>query len=242
VVKNPASIYFYINNKVKQMKGKTQENQKSYQETKKNSNIYNNFRDTLEKYPFILIVGKYDHVLGPRALYSSITLSNENFVRNLLRDALNTKNKFVILDFNQFYSQIYKIEIEDPSARGGKQLYAIIILRDVEYPLIPILHFKRIVMIFQKIEREKVLADDKASFEKFFNEVSEIYMRKNEILPLESINLQIRSGVNTIQGFCQLILEQMKKEKNLSKKDIQSYIEMMLDSCKDIIDALEKPI
>ncbi|MGB5913159.1 MAG: hypothetical protein WBH31_18360 [Promethearchaeia archaeon] len=224
------------------MKGKTQENQTSYQETKKISNIYKNFKDTLEKYPFILIVGKYDHVLGPRALYSSITLSNENFVRNLLRDALNTKNKFVILDFNQFYSQIYKIEIEDPSARGGKQLYAIIILRDVEYPLIPILHFKRIVMIFQKIAREKVLADDIDSFEGFFKEVSEIYMRKDEILPLESINLQIRSGVNTIQGFCQLILEQMKKEKNLSKKDIQSYIEMMLDSCKDIIDALEKPI
>ncbi|MFW9948304.1 MAG: hypothetical protein ACFFDX_15870 [Candidatus Odinarchaeota archaeon] len=218
--------------------------QKSQNIINKNSvsHPYIEFAKTLESFPFILIIGKYDHTLGPRALYSSIHLKDETFVRNLLRDALNTKNRFVILDFNQFYSQIYKVEIEDPSARGGKQLYAIIILRDIEYPLIPILHFKRIVMIFRKIDHKKILLDDVDSFDKFFHEVNEIYMRKDEILPLESINLQIRSGINTIQGFCQLLSEQMKKQRNISKNEIQTYIEMMLDSCKDIVDALEKPV
>lgn len=239
MVKYPEFFYTKKTNNLIQMKEIIQD---KIQRNIKTSHPYTEFRSILEKSPFILIIGKYDHTLGPKALYSSIPLKNESFVRNLLRDALNTKNKFVILDFNQFYSQIYKVEVEDPPARGGKQLYAIIILRDVEYPLIPILHFKRIVMIFQKIDRKKILNDDVNSFKKFFKQVNEIYMRKDEILPLESINLQIRSGVNTIQGFCQLISEQLLKEKSFSKTEIHTYIEMMLDSCKDIIAALEKPI
>ena len=161
---------------------------------------YKFFKNALEEYPFIIIIGKYDHVLGPKALYSSVNLKNEEFIRNLLRDALNTKNKFVILDFNQFYSQIYKIEVTDENARGKKQLYAIILLRDVAYPLIPILHLKRIGMIFHKISREKILDDDSASFEDFFKEVSDIYMKKGEVLPLESTNMHLRSGENTIKG------------------------------------------
>jgi hypothetical protein len=176
---------------------------------------YTYFKEDLDKFPFILIIGKYDHLLGPRALYSSIHLRDEKFIRNLLRDALNTKNQFVILDFNLFYSQVYKIEVEDPTARGKKQLYALILLRDIDYPLIPILHFKRIEMIFHKIGHDK-------------------------ILPLESINMQIRSGVNTIQGFCELIIEQ-KRSRKVSEQDLTIYIEMMLDSCKEIIEALEKP-
>lgn len=197
------------------------------------------FKQALEKYPFIIIIGKYDHILGPRALFSPIPLKNEKFVRNLLRDALNTKNQFVILDFNLFYAQIYKIEIEDLSARGAKQLYAIILLRDVEYPIIPILHFKRIGMIFHKIERDRILLDDKEAFEEFFKKVNEIYINKDEILPLESINMQIRSGINTIQGFGALILDQNVNGK-ISRHEIINYIEMMLDSCSDIMEALEK--
>ena len=184
------------------------------------NNPYKFFKEALEEYPFVIIIGKYDHVLGPKALYSSVILKNEEFVRNLLRDALNTKNKFVILDFNQFYSQIYKIEVTDENARGKKQLYAIILLRDVAYPLIPILHFKRIGMIFHKINHEKILDEDSASFEDFFKEVSDIYMKKGEVLPLESTNMQVRSGVNTIQGFCELILEQIKLEGTISEDDI----------------------
>ncbi len=218
------------------------QNNKFNEETDEEAmNLYKNFKEALERYPFILIIGKYDHVLGPRALYSSVHLKGEAFIRNLLRDALNTKNKFVILDFNQFYSQIYKIEIEDTSARGRKQIYAIILLRDVAYPIIPILHFKRIGMIFHRIEHKKILADDAIAFESFFKEVRDIYMNKDEILPLESINMQIRSGINTIQGFCELILEQIRKNVQVPKQDISSFIEMMLDSCKDIMDALEKP-
>ena len=203
---------------------------------------YEEFKNALDKYPFVIIIGKYDHVLGPRALYSSVPLNNEVFIRNLLRDALNTKNQFVILDFERFYSQIYKIEIEDQNARGKKQLYAIILLRDVEYPLIPILHFKRIAMIFHKIDKKKILMDDQKAFENFFREISNVYMRKDEVLPIESINLQIRSGINTIQGFCELLLEQKKKSGKIPEQDFESYVEMMLDSCRDIIRTLDEPI
>ena len=199
-------------------------------------------KEALEKHPFIIIIGKYDHVLGPRALYSSVILKDETFVRNLLRDALNTKNKFVIIDFNQFYSQIYKIDIPDENARGKKQLYAIILLRDVALPVIPVLHFKRIGMIFHKIGAERILEDDTKAFENFYNEVSDIYLNKGEVLPLESINMQVRSGVNTIQGFCELILEQIKLDGIISNEDVTKYVDLMLDSCNDIIDTLENQI
>ncbi len=198
-----------------------------------------NFKAELDKYPFLIILGKYDQILGPRALFSSIPLKDEEFVRNLLRDSLNTKNKFVILDFNNFYSQICKVEVEDASARGRKQLYAIILLRDVELPLIPILHFKRIEMMFHKIGIDIILSDNIQAFEAFFEQIREIYMKKDELLPLESKNLQIRSGVNTIQGFCELILEQKKKDGKVSEQNVISYVEMMLDSCNDIMNAIE---
>ena len=197
------------------------------------------FKAELDKYPFLIILGKYDQILGPRALFSSIPLKDEEFVRNLLRDSLNTKNKFVILDFNNFYSQICKVEVEDASARGRKQLYAIILLRDVELPLIPILHFKRIEMMFHKIGIDKILSDNIQAFEAFFDQIREIYMKKDELIPLESKNLQIRSGVNTIQGFCELILEQKKKDGKVSEQNVISYVEMMLDSCNDIMNAIE---
>jgi hypothetical protein len=204
--------------------------------------IYNNFKEHLNQFPFITIIGKYDQILGPRALYSSVSIQDEDFVRNLLRDALNTKNKFVILDFNQFYSQVCKIDVKDGTARGGKQLYAIILLRHVENPIIPILHFKRIEMMFHKIGNKKILNDDKNSFKKFIEHINEIYINKAEVLPLESVNLQIRSGINTIQGFCELILEEKKKNGKLSEDDVLNYVKMMLDSCNDIIMAIENKL
>ncbi len=205
------------------------------------SDTYNNLQSILEKYPFIIMIGKYDHTLGPKAIYTSVKVElDQQFFRNLLRDALNTKNKFVILNFNYFYSQIYKIEIEDNDARGRKQLYSIILLRDIEYPLIPVLHFRRIEMLFRKIGEDKILLDDKNIFDIFFKELNEIYMTKSDILPIEKFNLQIRSGINTIQGFCELILEDKKENKNLSDEDIINFMDMMLDSCKDIVVSLEK--
>ena len=221
------------------MKRTMENNQLKNKSIDKNFDVYSKFKHALEKYPFIIIIGKYDHTLGPRALFSSIPINQKEFVRNLLRDALNTKNQFVILDFSLFYAQIYKIEIEDLSARGGKQLYAIVLLRDVEYPIIPIIHFKRIGMIFHKIELKKILSNDIWAFEEFFKEINEIYMRKDEILPLESINMQIRSGITTIQGFGELIIDQ-KGNKNMSGLEIINYVEMILDSCNDIMKALEK--
>jgi len=203
------------------------------------SNDYLNFKEGLDKYQFILIIGKYDQILGPRTLYSSFPIKEEQFIKNLLRDALNTKNKFVILDFNQFYSQICKIEVEDPSARGGKQLYSLIILRDVVYPLIPIIHFRRIKMEFLKLGNKQILTDDNKSFEKFFSEINDIYMKKDEILPLESFAMEIRSGINTIQGFCELILEG-KKQGNLSEPTVVNYTEMMFESCKEITKSLDE--
>ncbi len=201
--------------------------------------IYKSFKEWLDRYPFIIIIGKYDQMLGPRALYSSFPLMEEDFIKNLLRDALNTRNKYVSLDFDQFYSQICKIEVEDPEARGEKQLYALILLRDIIYPLIPIIHFRRIEMIFRKLGNEKILSDDTESFEKFFNEINEIFIKKDAILPLESLNMQIRSGINTIQGFCELFLEQ-KEKGTISEQEIIMYIEMMLESCKEITQALNK--
>jgi hypothetical protein len=97
-------------------------------------------------------------------------------------------------------------------------------------------------MIFLSITHDLILADDVTAFEEFFKEVSNIYMKKDEILPLESTNMQIRSGINTIQGFCEIIIEQMKINGEIPKKEINNYIEMMLDSCKDIIETLEKPL
>ncbi|MFX1311368.1 MAG: hypothetical protein ACFFHD_01985 [Promethearchaeota archaeon] len=205
------------------------------------TDTYNNLQQFLEEYPFIIIIGKYDHILGPRAIYSSVNIElDQQFIRNLLRDALNTKNKFVILDFNYFYSQIYKIEVNDINARGKKQLYSIILLRDIEYPLIPIIHFRRIELMFRKIGDDKILLDDENNFKKFFQELSENYMNKSEILPVEKFGLQIRSGINTVQGFCELILEDKKTENKISDDRIINYLEMMLDSCSDIIISLEK--
>ncbi|MEE9377159.1 MAG: hypothetical protein V3V33_03895 [Candidatus Lokiarchaeia archaeon] len=208
----------------------------------KNQNLdyYNGFKESLEIFPFIIIIGKYDHVLGPRAIYSSLKIKEEQpFIRNLLRDALNTKSKFVIIDFEFFYAQIYKIEVEDKSARGRIQLYSIILLRDIESPIIPIIHFRRIEMMFRKIGEEKILLDDHSVFQNFFKELSEIYIRKDEILPLESFNLQIRSGVNTIQGFCEIILEDKKNSKKISDEVIIGFLETILDSCNDITKTLE---
>ena len=201
---------------------------------------YVKYKKVLEEFPFIIIIGKYDHVLGPRAIYSSILIEEEQqFIRNLLRDALNTKSKFVIIDFDFFYAQIYKIEIDDDNARGRKQLYTIILLRDIESPLIPIVHFRRIEMMFRKIGDDVILLDDHNVFQQFFNELSDIYLKKDEILPIETFNLQIRSGINTIQGFCELILEEKRSNSNLSRENLGNSLEMILDSCEDIIKSLE---
>lgn len=201
---------------------------------------YKNFKETLEQSPFIIIIGKYDHVLGPRAIFSSVKIKNiQPFIKDLLRDALNTKNRFVIIDFNSFYSQLYKIEIVDNNARGRKQLYSIILIRDIEAPLIPIIYFRRIEMMFRKIGEEKILLDDQNIFQKFFKELREIYTKKDEVLPLEAFNLEIRSGVNTIQGFCELMLDDKRNDKNLSSETISNFLEMILDSCDDIVKSLE---
>ncbi len=201
---------------------------------------YNYFKESLEQSPFIIIIGKYDHVLGPRAIFSSIKIKNiQPFIKDLLRDALNTKNRFVIIDFNSFYSQLYKIEIVDNNARGRKQLYSIILIRDIEAPLIPIIYFRRIEMMFRKIGEEKILLDDQNIFQKFFKDLSEIYTKKDEVLPLEAFNLEIRSGVNTIQGFCELMLDDKRNDKKLSSETIIDFLEMILDSCDGVVKSLE---
>lgn len=202
--------------------------------------IYQTIKKELDITPFITLVAKYDHILGPRALFSSVKLNDENFIKNLLRDALNTKNKFVIINFDNFYAQVLKIDIEDETARGKKQLYAVILLRHKEHPIIPIIYLKKIEMLFHKLDKDLILQDDIDSFSEFYTEITKIYTDKNEILPLESINLQIRSGINTIQGFCELILEEKRKFGQYSDENIINYVELMLDSCNDIVYALEE--
>ena len=204
------------------------------------SKSYENFMKGLEIEPFIAIIGKYDQILGPRALSSSFPLKNDEFIQNLLRDALNTKSKYVNLDYSSFYAQIIKVEVEDLDARGGKQLYAIILLRHAQYPLIPTHHFNRIEIFFHRIGTNNILKDDDTLFRNFFKKINDIYIKKEEILPLESLNLKIRSGVNTIQGFCELLLEEKKIQSILPEELVLEYLELILESCKEIMDALKK--
>jgi len=93
--------------------------------------------------------------------------------------------------------------------------------------------------MFHKISIDKILTDNREAFKTFFEKIKEIYMKKDELLPLESKNLQIRSGVNTIQGFCELILEQKKQHGDISEQNVLIYVEMMLDACNDIMEAIK---
>jgi hypothetical protein len=198
------------------------------------------FLDELRLRPFLIIIGKYDHILGPRPLYSSDLLKDQAFIERVLRDALHTKSKYVNLDLNEIYAQGNKIEVEDLEARGKKQLYVIILLRDASLPPIPPIYFKRIEMLFHKIGREVILQDERETLEKFSEEINAIYLEKKEVLPLESLNHQIRSGINTIQGFCELIVNQKKTMGCLPEQDVLMYVDMMLDSCTEIIKALDE--
>lgn len=198
------------------------------------------FHESLKIKPFLVIIGKYDHILGPKPLYTSHELTDNAFVERVLRDALHTKSKYITLDFDTIYAQGNKIEVEDPEARGKKQLYVIILLRDSSSPPMPIIHFKRIEMLFHKIPREIILMDDPEVLKDFFKDINEIYINKKEILPLESLNLQIRSGLNTIQGFCELILDEKESKGKISEQDVLLYVKMMLDSCKEITKAVDE--
>jgi len=203
------------------------------------SEIYEDFKECLEKNEFIIIIGKYDQILGPRSLYSSYPMPYEDFVRNLLRDALNTRNKFVLIDYVNFYSQVCKVDIEDETARGKKQLYAIILLREKISPQIPTLLLLKMEMLFHKISKEQILNDDAESFREFFEEINNIFKTKEEILPIEEFQIELRSGINTIQGFCELLLEMIEGE-DPSKDQIKTYVNMMLASSKEITSAMEK--
>jgi hypothetical protein len=198
------------------------------------------FLEYLKKTPFLVIIGKYDHILGPRPLYFSSVLKDQGFIERVLRDALHTKSKYVNLDFDQLYAQGDKIEVDDPSARGKKQLYVVVLLRDASLPPIPPIYFKRIEMLFMKLGRETILTDNPEIFEAFSTALNEIYLEKREVLPLESLNHQVRSGVNTIQGFCELLIDEQKNKGCLSEEDVLLYMDMMLDSCKEIIKALDE--
>jgi hypothetical protein len=203
---------------------------------------YNTIKDGLEIYPFIIIIGKYDQILGPKEILSSFPIKNEDFVENLLRDALNTTNKYVRLDFKNFYSQICKVQIADPEARGGNQLYAIIILRHAQEPAMEIDNLKRIEASFLSINKEHILKEDTSKFKEFFRRINDIFIKKKEILPIEFLNLQIRTGINTIQGFCELMLEEMRSKGNLDGPVIMNYLHTILESCKEIVNALENNI
>jgi len=203
---------------------------------------YNTIKDGLEIYPFIIVIGKYDQILGPKEIVSSFPIKNKNFIENLLRDALNTTNKYVRLDFRNFYSQICKVQIADQKARGGNQLYAIIILRQAQKPAMEIDNLKRIEASFLSIDKDYILKEDTTQFKEFFRKIHDIFLKKKEILPIEFLNLQIRTGINTIQGFCELMLEEINNRGNLDRLIISKYLNTILESCREIISALENNI
>ena len=95
-------------------------------------------------------------------------------------------------------------------------------------------------MLFLKLGRETILSDNADIFEAFSTALNEIYLEKREVLPLESLNHQVRSGVNTIQGFCELLIDEQKNKGCFSEQDVLLYVDMMLDSCKEIIKALDE--
>ncbi len=194
---------------------------------------YYNFKQWLDKNQFLLIVGKYDQILGPRSLYSSINIEDENFIRDLLRDSLNTTNKYVYLDYDKFYSQVCKIEVDDPSARGGKQSYALIFMREAELPIISTFIFQQIEVLFRNIGKDRILADDDEAFKNFFVTINSMFMTKEYLMPMESFNVNIRSEISTILGFCDLIIE-YKTEGSISDGDLMNYLKMMRESAKDI--------
>ena len=198
------------------------------------------FLEDLKKIPFLVIIGKYDHILGPRPLYFSSVLTDQGFIERVLRDALHTKSKYVNLDFDQLYAQGDKIEVDDPSARGKKQLYVVVLLREASLPPIPPIYFKRIEMLFMKLGRETILSDNSEIFGAFSTALNEIYLEKKEVLPLESLNHQVRSGINTIQGFCELIQEGQRNNGCINEQDVMMYVDIMLDSCNEIIKALDE--
>ena len=146
----------------------------------------------------------------------------------------------MILDFDQLYAQGDKIEVDDPSAREKKQLYVVVLLREASLPPIPPIYFKRIDMLFMKNGREDILLDNPEIFAAFSTALNEIYLEEKEVLPLESLNHQVRSGVNTIQGFCELLIDEHKNKGCFSEQDVLLYVDMMLDSCKEIIKALDE--
>ncbi len=196
------------------------------------------YKQWLDKNQFLLIIGKYDQILGPRSLYSSIDIEDENFIRDLLRDALNTTNKYVYLEYNTFYSQICKIGVDDPSARGGKQSYALIFLRDAQLPVISTFIFQRIEVLFNNIGKNLILADDNEVFKGFFEKIHLLFSTKEYLMPIESINVKIRSEVSTILGFCDLIIEQ-KTNNAISDGDLMNYLKMMRESAKGIEKVLD---
>lgn len=202
------------------------------------SEKYNNFKQCLDKNQFLLIIGKYDQILGPRSLYSSFEIKDENFIRDLLRDSLNTSNKYVYLDYDKFYSQVCKIEVDDPSARGGKQSYALIFLRDSQLPVISTFIFQHIEELFEKIGINRILSDDDEAFKDFFVKIHSMFTTKEYLMPLESFNVKIRGEVSTILGFCDLIIEQ-KTKGPISDGDLMKYLKMMRESAKEIENGLD---
>ena len=197
------------------------------------------FNKTLSSEPFVLVVGKYDQTLGPQCVHLSAEPGNKNFVDQLLRDAFHTKSKYVTLDYNSFYAQVNKLSVVDPSVRGNKQVYVIILIREASLPKIPILHFNRIELLFHEIGRKEILECSKECFSDFYTSIRRIYVEKEELLPLESLHLQIRTEVNTIQGICEFLQVEKENFANFSKEEIFSLIDEMLGSCKEITRILE---
>ena len=57
-------------------------------------------------------------------------------------------------------------------------------------------------------------------------------------MPIESINVKIRSEVSTILGFCDLIIE-LKNKDPISDEDLMNYLKMMRESAKEIENILD---
>ncbi len=204
------------------------------------------FEDALEKYPFLVIIARYDDHLGPITLYSSFAMRDENLLTTIVRTTLTADSKTIVFELDGYdflKIQGWNIEIPSERSRGGTQLFSIILLRSKSHlDLIPPSHFLRMDEKFRLIGNDNILSNNIQSFKHFVDNINQLYFDKyrfNDALPLENMYKNIREHINYIQGLSGLNKDQVD---NLSKDDLIVFFDDIIDSCTKIMNALEKPI
>ncbi|MHA1681200.1 MAG: hypothetical protein ACTSUE_09340 [Promethearchaeota archaeon] len=189
--------------------------------------------------PFIICIGKNDPFLGPQVCaISKSGLDYERF-EIILKDIFSIKTKYVLLDYPEYYAQGLKVNVR-ANEKDAVIIYAILILRDNKLPRLTVNHLENIEGSFLKMPRESTFHGDinVEEAKRFFKSIINRYSEKKAILPLEAYSHKIRGEITTIFGLCEFII----KHKVLDKpdKNFIEYIKIMLESCNELNDVLER--